>query len=175
MKENLPLLLVLILGVGCASPLYLRDVGTGSVYGPVVPERNQTIEIPGGKLELVRPRAHERDLWRILTTQFPEYDFRSTSIDFAVDSINRLIQERYPDTGVRVAVDLATFKHTVQDPFTPDQASYVPMLTFSARDASLMSVLDILCQVCEAHLEVVDETITIKSGSPNNDVQDIWR
>ncbi len=149
---------------GCSSPTpvtYVREPATGAVYGPVHPAKQSTIYIGENKYHLIVAGPQDAETFRILTTHFPEYDYRGCNLQSAVDEMNKTIKANFPETEVQVILLADTF-YAVQDRFNPIPQSYMPKITFSAREVPLMTVIDIVCKISEAHFDIRGKTITLK-------------
>jgi hypothetical protein len=141
----------------------LRDPTTGAVYGPVHPVSRSTVYIGEKEFTLVSTRAQDEESHRVLTSHFPQYDFRGCMLSSAVDDINKMIKAQFPKSKVQIQLLADTF-HTQPSPFEQEATTYMPKITFSARDVPLMTVIDILCKISEAHFEINRKTITIRGG-----------
>jgi hypothetical protein len=103
----------------------------------------------------------EEDTYRILATRFPKYEMRSTNLHDAVQEMNRMIVARYPRTKVRIVLGTFTWP---DDPFSERSGTYIPAVTFAARDIPLMTAIDIISKVSGGRFEIEGDRIWIKGN-----------
>lgn len=105
MRSCIGVICLSALVAGCFSPApvtYVREPGTGAVYGPIHPARQSTIYIGEKKYQMIVADPQDAETFRILTTHFPEYDYRGCSLQSAVEEMNKTIKANFPRTEVQV-------------------------------------------------------------------------
>jgi hypothetical protein len=182
--KTLPLALLLLAALfapGCASrqTLYLQNPTTKQLLGPIHLTPGAALTFPRGTNIVVRPTAEQLDLHATLSqTMIPEVEFRNSYLEEALEFLwSRLppaanVTCDYDPTGFVNAPKPPPLK---PDPFVETTAAdkkahqmaekrryMIPAVTFSVRDISFITALEILCHYTGFSFTVEGRAIKIR-------------